>query len=79
MGGDPIPTPVISMANQVWETKFHSIFKANQRQITRIKKQPLVADRVDTSRAELGEGAYRCKPDEGILLTSEGAVIVKIL
>ena len=79
LGGDPIPTPFISMVNQASETKFHYQFKANHRRVTRIEKQPLVADRVVTSRAKLGEGAYRCKPDEGLLLTSEGVKIVKIL
>ncbi len=79
MGGDPIPTPFISMVNQVSETKFHSKFEANPKRITRLEKQPIVEDRVVTSRAKLGEGAYRCKPDEGLLLTSEGVMIVKIL
>ena len=78
MGGDPIPTPFISMVNQVSEAKFHSKFEANPKRITRLGKQPIIEDRVVTSRAKLGEGAYRCKSDEGLLLTSDGAKVVKI-
>ncbi len=76
MGGDPIPTPFISMVNQVSKTKFHSKFEANPKRITRLEKQPIVEDRVVIPRAELGKDAYRCKPNEGLLLTSEGAMIV---
>ena len=79
MGGDPIPTPFISMVNQVSETKFHYQFEVNHRRITRLEKQPIVEDRVVTPRVELGTAIYRCKSGEGLLLTSEGAMIVKIL
>jgi hypothetical protein len=79
MGGDPIPTPFISMVNQISEINFHNKFTANPRRTARVEKRPIIEDRVFTPRAELGKGAYRCKPDEGLLLTSEGVMIVKIL
>ncbi len=79
MGGDTIPNPLIPMVNHFSATTFDNKFTANPRRITRLEKQPTVEDRAVTPRAELGKGAYRCKPDEGLLLTSEGIMIVNIL
>ena len=76
MGGDPIPTPFIPRVKKFSETTFHNKFKANPRQITKLKKHPNIEDRVVTPREKLGKDVYRCKPDEGLLLTSEGAMIV---
>ena len=79
MGGDPIPTPFSWSVKQLMETNHKSLIKAKLKPIIKSENHPSIEARVVIPREKLGKDAYRCKPNEGLFLTSEGAVIVKIL
>ena len=78
MGGDPVPTPFSQRVIQFSETRPRSQFKSILKPITKLEKHPSVEDRVVIPREKLGKDAYRCKPNEGLMLTSNGVVVVKI-
>jgi len=76
MGGDPIPTPFSWRAKQFSETRPRSQFKSILKPITKLEKHPSTEDCVVRPREKLGKDAYRCKPNEGLVLTSHGVMVV---
>ena len=78
MGGDLVPTPFSQRVIQFSETRPHSQLKSILKPITKSEKHQSVENRVVIPREKLGKNAYRCNPNEGLMLTSNGVVVVKI-